>query len=53
MYHAMAYVGLDKKFMLKAHLLVPEGYENTLYSWILNFQTVNEEYTKCIMILLF
>ena len=42
----MAYVGLDKKFMLKAHLLVPEGYENTLYSWILNFQTVNEEYTK-------
>ena len=46
MYHAMAYVGLDKKFMLKAHLLVPEGYENTLYSWILNFQTVNEEYTK-------
>lgn len=46
MYHAQVYVGLDKKFMVKAHLLVPEGYENTLYSWILNFQEVNAEYTK-------
>ena len=45
-YHAEAYVGLDKDFMVKAHLLVPEGFENTLYSWILNFQTVDEEYTK-------
>ncbi len=46
MYHAQVYVGLDKKFMVRAHLLVPVGYENTLYSWILNFQSVNEEYTK-------
>lgn len=46
MYHATAYVGLDKEFMIKAHLLVPEGYENNLYSWLLNFQIVNEEYTK-------
>lgn len=46
MYHAEAYVGLDKDFMLKAHLLVPEGYENTLYSWLLNFQIANEEYTE-------
>jgi phosphoenolpyruvate carboxykinase (ATP) len=46
MYHAEAYVGLDKEFMIKAHLLVPEGYENTLYSWLLNFQIVNEEYTE-------
>lgn len=45
-YHAEAYVGLDKDFMVKAHLLVPEGFENTLYSWILNFQAVDEEYTK-------
>lgn len=45
-YHAEAYVGLDKDFMVKAHLLVPEGYENTLYNWILNFQSVDEEYTK-------
>lgn len=46
MYHAMVYVGLNPKFMVKAHLLVPEGYENNLYSWLLNFQIVNEEYTK-------
>lgn len=46
MYHASAYVGLDKEFMVKAHLLIPEGYENNLYSWLLNFQIVNDEYTK-------
>lgn len=46
MYHAQVYVGLDKEFMVKAHLLIPEGYENTLYSWVLNFQIVNEEMTK-------
>lgn len=39
MYHAIAYVGLHEDFMVKAHLLIPEGYENTLYSWMLNFQT--------------
>ncbi len=38
MYHATAYVGLHEDFMVKAHLLVPAGYENTLYSWMLNFQ---------------
>ena len=38
MYHGIAYVGLHEDFMLKAHILVPEGYENTLYSWMLNFQ---------------
>jgi len=38
MYHATAYVGLHEEFMVKAHLLIPEGYENTLYSWLLNFQ---------------
>lgn len=46
MYHAQVYVGLDKEFMVKAHLLIPEGYENTLYSWVLNFQIVNEQMTK-------
>lgn len=46
MYHATAYVGLDKDFMVRAHLLVPAGYENNLYSWLLNFQIANEEYTK-------
>jgi phosphoenolpyruvate carboxykinase (ATP) len=46
MYSAEVYIGLHEEFMVKAHLLVPEGYENTLYSWLLNFQIVNEEYTK-------
>lgn len=46
MYHAQVYIGLHPDFMLKAHLLIPEGYENTLYSWLLNFQIVNEEYTE-------
>jgi phosphoenolpyruvate carboxykinase (ATP) len=38
MYHGIAYVGLHEDFIVKAHLLIPEGYENTLYSWMLNFQ---------------
>lgn len=38
MYHATVYVGLHEDFMVKAHLLIPQGYENTLYSWMLNFQ---------------
>jgi len=41
MYHAIAYVGLHEDFMVKAHLLIPEGYENTMYSWMLNFQDPN------------
>lgn len=44
MYHAQTYVGLDKDFMVKAHLLIPEGEENIMYSWMLNFQYLNEEY---------
>ena len=43
MYHAVAYVGLHEDFMVKAHLLIPEGYENTMYSWMLNFQNQNHE----------
>jgi phosphoenolpyruvate carboxykinase (ATP) len=41
MYHATTYIGLHEDFMVKAHLLIPEGYENTLYSWMLNFQHEN------------
>jgi phosphoenolpyruvate carboxykinase (ATP) len=41
MYHATAYIGLHEDFMVKAHLLIPKGYENTLYSWLLNFQNQN------------
>ena len=43
MYHAVAYIGLHEDFMVKAHLLIPEGYENTLYSWMLNFQNRTPE----------
>ena len=46
MYHGIAYVGLHEDFMVKAHLLIPEGYENTLYSWMLNFQNQNSDMNK-------
>lgn len=44
MYHAESYIGLDKDFMVKAHLLIPETYENTLLNWLLNFQYQTKEY---------
>lgn len=44
MYHSEAYIGLDKDFMVKAHLLIPETYENTLLNWLLNFQYKTAEY---------
>lgn len=46
MYHAIVYVGLHEDFMVKAHLLIPYGYENTLYSWMLNFQNMNPKMNK-------
>jgi len=44
MYRASVCVGLHEEFMVRAHLLIPEGYENILYSWMLNFQSFNEEF---------
>lgn len=44
MYKTEAVIGLDKDFMVKAHLLIPEGFENIMYSWMLNFQYINEIY---------
>jgi len=44
MHHAQSYVGLDSDFMIKAHLLIPENFENVTYSWLLNFQHLNEIY---------
>lgn len=44
MLHTEAYIGLDPDFMVKANLLVPETYENTLYNWLLNFQYRNDHY---------
>ncbi|HNQ70665.1 MULTISPECIES: phosphoenolpyruvate carboxykinase (ATP) [Mesotoga] len=46
MYHAQAYIGLDRDFMVKAHLLVPETHENLIYNWLLNFQPINEFYNE-------
>ena len=46
MYKTEAVVGLDKDFMIKAHLMIPAGFENVMYSWMLNFQYINEEYAK-------
>lgn len=37
-------VGLDKDFMIKAHLLIPEGFENVSLSWMLNFQYITKTY---------
>ncbi|HVI39200.1 MAG TPA: phosphoenolpyruvate carboxykinase (ATP), partial [Anaerovoracaceae bacterium] len=46
MLHTEAYIGLDEDFMVKANLLVPETYENTLYNWLLNFQYINRIYDE-------
>lgn len=46
LYHAEVYIGLHEDFMVKAHLLIPEGEENNLYSWMLNFQYMSDEYVK-------
>lgn len=46
MYKAQVVVGLEEDFMVKAHLLIPEGYENNVYSWMLNFQYITKEYEK-------
>lgn len=46
MYKGEVVVGLEEDFMIKAHLLVPKGFENNLLSWMLNFQYITKEYEK-------
>lgn len=46
MYRTEVVVGLEEDFMIKAHLLIPEGFENVMYSWMLNFQYINEFYSE-------
>ena len=46
MYHAEVFLGLHPDFMVKAHLLIPEGEENLLYNWMLNFQYMSDEYVR-------
>ena len=43
-YKADAVVGLDEDFMVCAHLMVPKEEINNLYSWLLNFQILDEEF---------
>lgn len=46
MYKSEVVVGLDKDFMIKAHLLIPKAFANVSYSWMLNFQSITNEYSK-------
>ncbi len=46
MYHAESYIGLDEDFIIKANLLVPETYENTMLNWLLNFQYRTDAYDE-------
>ena len=46
MYKTEVVVGLEEDFMVKAHLMIPEGFENIMYSWMLNFQYINEQYAQ-------
>ncbi|QBO36455.1 phosphoenolpyruvate carboxykinase (ATP) [Periweissella cryptocerci] len=39
-------VGLDTKYTVKSHLLVPEGYETNVLSYMLNFQEITAEYAE-------
>ncbi len=43
-YKTDAVVGLDEDFMVRAHLMAPEEEVNNLYSWLLNFQILDEEF---------
>lgn len=45
-YSADIIVGLDEKFMVKGHVTLPEGFENNLYSYLSNFQIVNEQWQE-------
>ncbi|MCB4961715.1 phosphoenolpyruvate carboxykinase (ATP) [Streptococcus mutans] len=45
-YRADAVVGLDEAFMLRAHLMVPQDDINNLYSWLNNFQVLNDTYRE-------
>jgi phosphoenolpyruvate carboxykinase (ATP) len=41
-----AIVGLDEEFMVRAHLMTPATNINNLYSWLLNFQILDDEYEE-------
>lgn len=41
-----AVVGLDEEFMVRAHLMLPEEYISNLYSWLVNFQILDNQYLE-------
>lgn len=43
---ATGIVGLDEDFMIKAHITMPEDESSNLYSWLMNFQPLNEAYSQ-------
>ena len=46
LYHAEVFIGMDPEFMIRAHLLIPEGEEHVRYNWMLNFQYLSDYYRK-------
>lgn len=46
MYHAISFTGLHEDFIIKNHLLIPEGHENILYNWLLNFQPFTVDFVR-------
>ena len=45
-YSAEAVIGLEEDFMVKANVMVPIGFENSIFNWMLNFQYMNDEYRE-------
>lgn len=45
-YSAEAVIGLEEDFMVKANVMVPEKFENSIYNWMSNFQHMNDEYRE-------
>ncbi|MHC5247915.1 phosphoenolpyruvate carboxykinase (ATP) [Enterococcus sp. LJL90] len=45
-YHGEVVVGLDADFMVRSHIMLPKGFEADFYSYLLNFQIMNDEYKK-------
>lgn len=45
-YQGEVVVGLAPNFMIKSHLMIPKGFENSLYSYLLNFQILNDDYRE-------
>src|SRR5699024_11684556 len=39
-------VGLDEDFMVRAHITMPEKESNNMYSWLMNFQILNDTYVN-------